>query len=230
MKIFSKEQIYEADQQTLKNQGISSTELMDRAGSQIFNWIHLRMQGAQVPIHVFCGIGNNGGDGYVIARRLELFGMRPNILLIGRQADVTGDARINLDVLQASGLCVHETEEPGDVEDALADSDWVIDCLLGTGARGTLRAPFHAVIDAVNRAAARTIAIDLPSGLDCDTGESLGACVQASDTITFVAPKLGFRGGTASSCAGRVHVVDIGVPRAVLKPWLVPAPSDGTND
>ena len=74
MKIFSKEQIYNGDQLTAIKQNISSTDLMERAGMQIFNWIHDRMQGAQVPIHVFCGIGNNGGDGLVLARHLINYG------------------------------------------------------------------------------------------------------------------------------------------------------------
>jgi len=69
MKLFSKEQIYEGDKLTTERQNISSTDLMERAGTQIFNWMHMRMQGAQVPIHVFCGIGNNGGDGLVLARK-----------------------------------------------------------------------------------------------------------------------------------------------------------------
>ena len=70
MKIFSKEQFYECDKITAEKQGISSTDLMERAGIQIFNWLHVRMQGAQVPVHVFCGIGNNGGDGLVLSRHL----------------------------------------------------------------------------------------------------------------------------------------------------------------
>ena len=74
MKIFNKDQIYAGDALTAKKQNISSTDLMERAGIQIFNWLHLRMQGAQVPIHVFCGIGNNGGDGLVVARQLITHG------------------------------------------------------------------------------------------------------------------------------------------------------------
>ena len=83
MKIFSKEQIYEGDRLTTERQNMSSTDLMERAGNQIFNWMHLRMQGAQVPIHIFCGIGNNGGDGLVLARHLITHGY--NVIINGKK-------------------------------------------------------------------------------------------------------------------------------------------------
>ena len=97
MKIFSKEQIYEGDKQTAKKQNISSTDLMERAGTQIFNWMHLRLQGAQVPIHVFCGIGNNGGDGLVLARHLITHGYNVITYVVNCSDKRSKDFLINYD-------------------------------------------------------------------------------------------------------------------------------------
>src|SRR5690606_6940748 len=97
MKIFSKEQIYEGDKLTAKRQNITSTELMERAGLQIFNWLHTRLQGAQVPIHVFCGIGNNGGDGLVVARHLILDGYNVKTYVVNCSDKRTKDFLINYD-------------------------------------------------------------------------------------------------------------------------------------
>ena len=97
MKIFSNEQIYEGDRLTAQKQGISSAELMERAGIQIFNWLHLRMQGAQVPIHVFCGIGNNGGDGLVVARHLITHGYNVKTYIVNYSDKRSKDFLINYD-------------------------------------------------------------------------------------------------------------------------------------
>ena len=95
MKLFSKEQIYEGDKLTTERQNISSTDLMERAGTQIFNWMHLRMQGEQVPIHIFCGIGNNGGDGLVLARHLILDGYNVQIYIVNYSDKRSKDFLIN---------------------------------------------------------------------------------------------------------------------------------------
>ena len=97
MKLFSKEQVYAGDELTAKKQNITSTDLMERAGTQIFNWMHLRMQGAQVPIHVFCGIGNNGGDGLVLARHLITHGYNVNTYIINYSDKRSKDFLINYD-------------------------------------------------------------------------------------------------------------------------------------
>ena len=97
MKVFSKEQIYEGDKLTAERQKISSTDLMERAGTQIFNWMHTKMQGAQVPIHVFCGIGNNGGDGLVLARHLITHGYNVNTFIINCSDKRSKDFLINYD-------------------------------------------------------------------------------------------------------------------------------------
>ena len=97
MKLFSKEQIYEGDKLTTERQNISSTDLMERAGTQIFNWIHMRMQGAQVPVHVFCGIGNNGGDGLVLARHLIQHGYNVFTYIVNYSDKRSKDFLINYD-------------------------------------------------------------------------------------------------------------------------------------
>jgi NAD(P)H-hydrate epimerase len=169
---------------------------------------------------VICaGKGNNGGDGFVIARHLEIRGHATRVLLFCDPADLQGDAATNDRVLAAAGhdrLVLGTAPDPNRLREELAAADWIVDALLGTGTRGELREPFPTVISAINAAHKKVLAVDLPSGLDCDTGQPLGPCIRADHTATFVARKLGFDAPGADAYTGTVHVIDIGVPRMVL--------------
>lgn len=173
--------------------------------------------GVDGDVLIVAGKGNNGGDGFVIARHLELLGIRSRVVLLTDPAEVTGDAAANLSILRSSGTEVL-AQPDGQVADACGQADWIVDAMLGTGTHGTVRAPFDTAIECVNEAKARVISIDLPSGLDCDTGMPLGPTIRANDTITFVAPKVGFANATAF--VGEVHTVGIGAPRCVLEGYF----------
>jgi len=161
---------------------------------------------------VLCGTGNNGGDGFVAAR--HLLGTLPiEVLLAGERARVGGDAAANLARLDALGVAVFERADAARVDAALAKRDaLVVDALFGTGLARPLDAPTRAIVEVVNRSGAPVLAVDLPSGLDADTGKVLGAAVVAARTITFVARKRGFDLSDGPRHVGEVEVVGIGVP------------------
>ena len=176
--------------------------------------------GIDGPVVICAGGGNNGGDGFVIARHLENRGCAVRVLLFCDPDRVRGDAAVNLHVLQAAGTPLSIYCGPldeGEIDRRLAEADWIVDALLGTGTKGAAREPMAAVIRRINAAGKKVLAVDLPSGLDCDTGEAVGACVRADRTATFVARKIGFDAADSQRWTGEVHVIDIGVPRAMLE-------------
>jgi len=170
---------------------------------------------------ILCGSGNNGGDGFVIARHLHNSGWSVWSILVGDEASLTEDTRANFVIVRSMGLPIGSVHSPGNIAGALESlsaSTIVIDALLGTGFRGGVRSPLAELIRAVNDAPRRaTIAIDVPSGLDCDTGEPSNATIRAELTITFVALKRGFLEPRAAASLGRVEVVDIGAPRELIE-------------
>ncbi len=162
---------------------------------------------------VCCGKGNNAGDGFVIARHLDLRGHRVHVLVWAEEAELTGDAGANYAILRQCGVPIElfgSRHDAARLQEQLMETKWIIDALLGTGARGEPRPPLDAVIDQINAAAARRLAVDLPSGLDCDTGVAARHTIRAHETCTFMAMKQGFLAAGAEHYTGRVHVLDIG--------------------
>ena len=158
----------------------------------------------------------------MIARHLDLAGQSVRLLLACQPEEVRGDAAVNLQIARRAGLplaCLAGREQ-ADWEAALSGAEWIVDALLGTGASGAPTGTVAAAIKAINtvrkRSGAQVLAVDLPSGLDCDTGQAAGACVQADLTATFVAPKRGFAAAGAAAHTGRVEVIGIGAPRAAI--------------
>lgn len=192
---------------------------MENAGAGAALW--LEQLGIRGRVAICCGKGNNAGDGFVIARHLENRGHRVEVLLCVEPAELTGDAAVNLRVLQRAGtplrVLTGDRGRPLDWTAALVGSDWIVDALLGTGLKGPVRPPFSTVIDAINGCGLKTFAVDLPSGLDCETGLPLGMAVRAHYTATFVALKRGFEVSAAAEYVGRAEVIDIGTPRKLVQ-------------
>jgi NAD(P)H-hydrate epimerase len=214
---YGRDEVREIDRRAIEEFGLPGIVLMENAGRGCVEL--LLAAGARGPVVICCGRGNNGGDGYVMARHLENSGRDVRILLFAAEDSVRGDAATNLHVLRAAGTPIEvfpERPAAEELDRRLQDAEWVVDALLGTGTRGEIREPYAGVIEAVNRAGNRVFAVDLPSGLDCDRGEPLGACVCAEMTATFVGWKRGFRNPVAAQYTGVVHTVDIGVPRQLL--------------
>lgn len=169
---------------------------------------------------VLCGSGNNGGDGYVIARHLELAGQKVEIISLVDPESLRGDALINAKIASKSGLPIHIATTESELRACIGNPDGIVDCLLGTGAKGSLREPYASAVAVANQMESLRIAIDIPTGLDCDTGDASEPTFRADHTITFVAAKVGFEKRNASEYTGVVHEVGIGVPRQLLRDLL----------
>jgi NAD(P)H-hydrate epimerase len=210
-------QVRAVDAKAIDKFGLPGIVLMENAGRGAAELL-VRL-GIAGPVVVCAGKGNNGGDGFVIARHLELRGFETTVLLFCDPADLSGDAAINCRVFAAAQqplIVMGGAPDPAELDGRFARADWIVDSLLGTGTKGSIREPYRTVIAAINRARKKVLAVDLPSGMDCDTGQPLGDCVRAAHTATFVARKVGFDAAGAPQFTGEVHIVDIGVPRKLL--------------
>ena len=231
MKIFSKKQIYEGDIITTKKQSISSTDLMERAGTQIFNWMHLRMQGAQVPIHVFCGIGNNGGDGLVLARHLILDGYNVNTYIINCSDKRSKDFLINYDRIKNITKkwptllsCKEDFPE-------IHQDDIIVDAVFGIGLNRPVDDWVKALFLHFRATKAYTLSIDIPSGLNTDKAvEDEDAVVWAGYTLSFVTPKLVFFLPEAVKFTVQWEVLDIGLDQEFLFKTATEAELIGKNE
>lgn len=225
MRTLTRDEVRDVDRRAIEDFGLPGIVLMENAGRNAATTIHslVTNDGPTGRVAIVCGKGNNGGDGFVIARHLENLGHEVRLLLAFAPDNVTGDAAINQRVVERSGQSIRclDHADATEWEQALAGAAWVVDALLGTGANGPARASIATAIDGINavrsRGNLRVFAVDLPSGLDCDTGLPLGACVRADVTGTFVARKVGFDQPGADAFTGTVHVLDIGVPMALLR-------------
>ena len=215
--VLTRAQVREVDRRAIDDYGLPGLVLMENAGRNAA--MMLQELGIHGPVVICCGKGNNAGDGFVIARHLENNGVDVRVLLATPSSSFTGDAATNFAVLRRAGTPI--VEVPADIatawRDELARAEWIVDALLGPGTQGTVREPFVSAITAINAAKRNVLAVDLPSGLDCDSGAVLGSCVRAHHTATFVARKPGFDQSGAREFTGEVHVLDIGVPRALLR-------------
>jgi NAD(P)H-hydrate epimerase len=166
---------------------------------------------------VICGGGNNGGDGFATARHLANAGAGVTIVITRRPDDYSGDAATNLATCRAMSLpIIDASDQPLETLQQCQLADLLIDALLGTGIDSTVRSPMDGIIEWINAQPAPILAVDIPSGLDCDTGSPLGCAVQADVTVTFVANKQGFTQTGAEQYTGQVIVGDIGVPRTLI--------------
>ncbi len=225
----SRDQARQIDRRAAEEYGISGLVLMENAGRGVADVLcQLMASGPQAgsgrrEIVICCGKGNNAGDGFVLARHLDLRGHAVRVLVWAEPAELRGDAGVNFQIIAKAGLPIEvfgNRHDPQRLAEHLAGAGWIVDALLGTGARGEPRPPLDAVIDQLNAAAAAKLAIDLPSGLDCDTGEAARHTIRAAETCTFVATKRGFLAPAAGQFTGRVHVLDIGAPRKLIEEVL----------
>ncbi len=209
------------DRLAMEKYGISGLVLMENAGRGVAD--RLCEMGIDGPIVICCGKGNNAGDGFVIARHLDLRGFDVRVLLWAAPAELVGDAATNFHILQQTDVPIEvftARHDAARLDELLAGAAWIVDALLGTGARGEPRSPIDAVIDQLNAATAPKLAVDLPSGLDCDTGEPAVHTIRAAATCTFVAAKPGFFVAGAEQYTGELHVLDIGAPPALVRDVL----------
>ena len=223
----TRQQSRDVDRRAVAQYGMTGLVLMENAGRGTAD-VLCRLaesesggpEGRLGRVVICCGKGNNAGDGFVIARHLDIRAVDVRVLLWADPAELTGDAGANYRILLHTGVPIEmfgDCHDPARLAEQLAGADWIVDALLGTGARGEPRPPLGAVIDQLNMAAAKRLAVDLPSGLDCDTGAAARHTIRAAETCTFVAMKRGFLTPGAERYTGRVHVLDIGAPRRLVE-------------
>ena len=234
MKVVTAAEMRQIDQDTIEGIGIPGIVLMETAGSAIVRAIEQHYPTAE-RIGILVGKGNNGGDGLVIARQLAHTGRDVHIFLVSPSDSFTGEADINLQIvkrLTASfglqvapkrGLCIEEIvsdAKPGSegisALNDIASCELLVDAIFGTGLRGAVRDPIATLIDSINSLATPILSVDLPSGLDADTGNPLGTCVRADRTVTIGLPKRGLLVHPGAEFAGELEVVDIGFPKQVI--------------
>lgn len=210
-------EVRDVDRRAIDEYGMSGLVLMENAARGCVD--HLMQLGSRGPVVICCGRGNNAGDGFVMARHLELRGITVRLLLLAAAADLRGDAAINFRIAELAGLTILDHSGPFHADgfrSDLAGAEWIVDALLGTGSVGAPRPPLDQAIRVMNSQPCRRLAIDIPSGLDCDTGQPSDPTFRADHTATFVASKVGFGNPAAQPFLGEVQVIDIGVPRKLL--------------
>jgi NAD(P)H-hydrate epimerase len=214
----SRSQVREVDRRAVEEYGMSGLVLMENAARGAVD-VLLEL-GCQGPVVIACGKGNNAGDGFAMARHLDLRGIGVKVLLWGDAGELRGDAAANFAILMRSGLPIvlfGPRYDGPSLDEQLAACEWIVDALLGTGASGDPRPPLDEVIAHLNRYPARKLAVDLPSGLDCDTGRVAANTFRADATVTFVAAKPGLLLEHASHYVGQLHIADIGAPRVLIE-------------
>jgi NAD(P)H-hydrate epimerase len=172
---------------------------------------------AGAKVCIFCGTGNNGGDGFVVARHLRN-SQRPIevvVVICGQRDKISGDAKANMDILERMGqsieiLDINSPEIGGRVRSLAADANLIVDGIFGTGLKGEVSKPYQRLIEQIGKLDKKILAIDIPSGLDCDTGKPLGIALCAKWTVTFAAVKKGFLAKEAADYTGEIFIASIG--------------------
>ena len=226
--LLSARQAKEIDKKAQELLGISTLVLMENAGRAVAEEL-MRMPCRKGKVAVFCGNtrskrmlrcaifcgkGNNGGDGFVAARHLLLRGIKPDIFLVADIHEVKNEARTNLDILLKLKQKILEVRQ-GNLRLVKAKAmryNLIVDALLGIGLVGQVSGVFGDLIGMINMSKAKKLAVDIPSGLDADSGKVLGCCVKADTTVTFVAKKRGMVRGEGPKYCGRIVVRDLGIP------------------
>ena len=220
MRVLDTAQMREADRRTIDETGIPSSVLMENAGRRVADVMASAFDDlAESSVAVLCGRGSNGGDGFVAARVLRQRGVEVAVFLLGRTADVRGDARTNLDALGRLDVAVTEVPDAATWmrrrREVMA-CDLIVDAVLGTGLNRPLEGMLPAVVDDVNAARVPIVAVDLPTGLSADRHHLVGPAVDADLTVTLAAPKIPLVFAPGSTLAGDVYVAEIGIPEQVI--------------
>ncbi|MBI4642309.1 MAG: NAD(P)H-hydrate epimerase, partial [Deltaproteobacteria bacterium] len=220
MKLVTAAEMRELDRKAIEEVGIPSLVLMENAGRTTYQILRQEFPALVGPVAVVAGRGNNGGDGSVVARYLAQAGIPVAIFLVAARDQVQGDALVNLEIAARQGVEIVEVKEEKDLNPLahrLARSGLIVDALLGTGLNSEVRGLMRLVIDEINRLRPPVLAVDIPSGLSADTGQPLGAAVQAQVTVTYGWPKIGQILPPGRDYVGRLWQVDISIPPELAK-------------
>ncbi|MCD6359732.1 MAG: NAD(P)H-hydrate dehydratase [Armatimonadetes bacterium] len=218
MKLATAAQMRELDRRTIEEFGLPGLVLMEAAGRSVAEAVmELLPDPPGRPVVVVAGSGNNGGDGFVAARWLHNAGVPVEVCLLPPAGKLRGDAAANCDMALNLDVPVHEEASAGLLAERLAEAAVIVDAVLGIGISGQVRGAARDAIEAVNRAPAPVVAVDIPSGVDANTGAILGEAVRAQVTVTFGLAKVGLFQYPGRGCCGRIRVTDIGIPRLFVE-------------
>src|SRR5215510_7100867 len=220
MRVLTAAQMRDADRRTIEEIGLPSLVLMENAGRQTVAAMEAMYADlAERQVAVLCGRGNNGGDGFVVARTLAQRGVGVSVFLVGRVADVRGDARTNLEILGRLGHTIVEIADSQAWElhfSEVSDCTLIVDAIFGTGLNAPVSGLIESVVADVNSSGIPVVSIDLPSGLSADSHEPIGPSIEAGLTVTLAAPKLSLVLPPADIRAGDIVIADIGVPSEII--------------
>lgn len=220
MWLVTPKQMKELDRRTIQEKKVSGITLMERAGTGVVTHL-LQHYGSQKGkrVLVFCGKGNNGGDGFVVARLLHEKNALLKVIMMTPHQELSKDAKTMYrrftKKAKPSQIFVQPNE--GKLESLTHNAHLIIDGLLGTGLSASIRDPYTTVIETINASEAYTVAIDIPSGLDSESGAIMGGAVRADLTVTLGCPKIGLYVGDAIDQVGQIEIVDIGIPKTYIK-------------
>lgn len=217
MKLVTAEEMREIDRRTIEDWELPGRVLMENAGRAVAQVAGELLEEHGGRVVIVAGKGNNGGDGFVAARWLHFVGLPVEVCLLPAGEELSGDAAANYTFAARSGVTIHEQCGREILDQRLADAALIIDGVLGTGITGEVRGVAREAIAAINAAPAPVLAIDIPSGVDSNTGAILGDAVWADTTVTFALPKVGLYQYPGREHCGRIVVAPIGVPRQLLE-------------
>lgn len=221
MNLVTAQKMKEIDKRAIYEYGIPSIVLMENAGRRVSE-IAIKMleHAGNNRVSIFCGKGNNGGDGFVATRHLINKEIEVTTFLIGRAEELSADARTNYRILIAMNAEVNKIQTDNDwkqIKEKAVDTDLTIDALLGIGLNGEIRGLYKSVIEFLNQAPNPILSVDIPSGLNADSGKPCGVAIKAKKTVTLGLAKTGLVTGQGVNYAGEVVVADIGIPRKLLR-------------
>ncbi|MBE0478492.1 NAD(P)H-hydrate dehydratase [Candidatus Aerophobetes bacterium] len=229
MKLLKSDEMQRLDDISINKIGIPGSVLMENAGRAVAEFIKENWP-PPCCVYIFCGSGNNGGDGLVVARHLYNKGYNLRVFLTGVKEKIAQDAAINLKIASNVGISIEEITSsehlPAREKKSGREEVLLVDALLGTGAKGAPRGIFAQIIELINGWEAVKIAVDLPSGVDADTGEVVGKAVKADWTVTFAYPKRGLYLYPGIDYSGKVRVVDIGIPSDIIEREKIHIPAN----
>lgn len=218
MRLVTASEMREMDSMTINEAGIPGVVLMENAARNATKVFldHFNPQESSYIV-VLCGKGNNGGDGYVMARYLHEKGMNISVGIMAEKSAISGDALVNLKIIEKLGLEIIEIKDETlqVFEDKIKKCSYIIDGLLGTGLNSPVRGLYKKIIENVNQSGKHVMSIDIPSGLNADTGQKMGISVRSDLTVTFGFPKPGQLIYPGAELVGRLVNIDIGIPRII---------------
>ncbi len=218
MKIVTAEQIKSIDRRAIKEFGIPGPVLMESAATAVMTEMEDFFDGlAGMKVGIICGKGNNGGDGLALARRLIIRGVPVRVALLSSFGAVKDEAKVNLSILRKTGVEIVQEASIGAITDVVAWSDILVDALLGVGLSTPLKGAYAFAVDLMNKSGKPLVAVDMPTGINADTGEVMGSAVRADLTVTFALLKRGLVLNPGVQHAGTVRIADIGIPVEVVE-------------